>query len=89
MFAPTGTSTGQTGVTGAHIGRVGMDGTHKSLIISTKIMWPNGLTIDYTNDSLNKQRCPPVTLSTYIEKNKVNDNSSFQAPGFVLPGHYS
>ena len=29
-----------------------MDGTHKSLIISTKIVWPNGLTIDYTNDLL-------------------------------------
>lgn len=36
----------------AYIGRVGMDGTLKSLIISTKIMWPNGLTIDYTNDLL-------------------------------------
>uniref|UniRef100_A0A452F8B2 Low-density lipoprotein receptor-related protein 2 n=1 Tax=Capra hircus TaxID=9925 RepID=A0A452F8B2_CAPHI len=36
----------------AYVGRVGMDGTHKSLIISTKIVWPNGLTIDYTNDLL-------------------------------------
>uniref|UniRef100_A0A8C6B9V0 Low-density lipoprotein receptor-related protein 2 n=1 Tax=Monodon monoceros TaxID=40151 RepID=A0A8C6B9V0_MONMO len=36
----------------AYIGRVGMDGTHKSVIISTKIKWPNGLTIDYTNDLL-------------------------------------
>ncbi|XP_053453877.1 low-density lipoprotein receptor-related protein 2 [Nycticebus coucang] len=36
----------------AYIGRVGMDGTNKSLIISTKIMRPNGITIDYTNDLL-------------------------------------
>ncbi|XP_059560178.1 low-density lipoprotein receptor-related protein 2 [Myotis daubentonii] len=36
----------------AYIGRVGMDGVNKSVIISTKIAWPNGLTIDYTNDRL-------------------------------------
>uniref|UniRef100_A0A3Q2H8C7 Low-density lipoprotein receptor-related protein 2 n=1 Tax=Equus caballus TaxID=9796 RepID=A0A3Q2H8C7_HORSE len=36
----------------AYIGRVGMDGTNKSVIISTKIVWPNGITIDYTNDLL-------------------------------------
>ncbi|XP_069081387.1 low-density lipoprotein receptor-related protein 2 [Pleurodeles waltl] len=36
----------------AFIGRVGMDGKNKTVIISTKIEWPNGLTIDYTNDNL-------------------------------------
>ena len=36
----------------AYIGRVGMDGVNKSVIISTKIEWPNGITIDYTNDLL-------------------------------------
>ncbi|XP_069472259.1 low-density lipoprotein receptor-related protein 2 isoform X2 [Ambystoma mexicanum] len=36
----------------AFIGRVGMDGKNKTVIISTKIEWPNGLTIDYTNDHL-------------------------------------
>lgn len=36
----------------AYIGRIGMDGTNKSVIISTKIEWPNGITIDYTNDLL-------------------------------------
>uniref|UniRef100_A0A8B9LU25 Low-density lipoprotein receptor-related protein 2 n=1 Tax=Astyanax mexicanus TaxID=7994 RepID=A0A8B9LU25_ASTMX len=36
----------------AFIGRVGMDGGNKSAIITTKIEWPNGLTIDYTNDKL-------------------------------------
>ncbi|MCI4378615.1 hypothetical protein PGIGA_G00218000, partial [Pangasianodon gigas] len=36
----------------AFIGRVGMDGNNKSAIITTKIEWPNGLTIDYTNDML-------------------------------------
>ncbi|XP_016414141.1 low-density lipoprotein receptor-related protein 2-like [Sinocyclocheilus rhinocerous] len=36
----------------AFIGRVGMDGSNKSAIIITKIEWPNGLTIDYTNDKL-------------------------------------
>lgn len=38
--------------TKAFIGRVGMDGNNKSAIITTKIEWPNGLTIDYTNDML-------------------------------------
>ena len=28
------------------IERIGMDGTHRSTIISTKIYWPNGLTLD-------------------------------------------
>ncbi|XP_010219077.1 PREDICTED: low-density lipoprotein receptor-related protein 2, partial [Tinamus guttatus] len=36
----------------AYIGRVGMDGKDKTVIISTKLEWPNGLTIDYTNDKL-------------------------------------
>uniref|UniRef100_A0A3Q2YC63 Uncharacterized protein n=1 Tax=Hippocampus comes TaxID=109280 RepID=A0A3Q2YC63_HIPCM len=36
----------------AFIGRVGMDGTKKVAVITTKIEWPNGLTIDYTNDKL-------------------------------------
>ncbi|XP_072468338.1 low-density lipoprotein receptor-related protein 2 isoform X1 [Notamacropus eugenii] len=35
-----------------YIGRVGMDGTNKTVIISTKLSWPNGITIDYTNDKL-------------------------------------
>lgn len=29
-----------------------MDGKEKTVIISTKLEWPNGLTIDYTNDKL-------------------------------------
>lgn len=29
-----------------------MDGKDKMVIISTKLEWPNGLTIDYTNDKL-------------------------------------
>ncbi|CAB1435033.1 unnamed protein product, partial [Pleuronectes platessa] len=36
----------------AFIGRVGMDGLNKAAIITTKIEWPNGITIDYTNDKL-------------------------------------
>ncbi|KAG8510408.1 Low-density lipoprotein receptor-related protein 2 [Galemys pyrenaicus] len=36
----------------AYIARIGMDGTNKSVIISTKLEWPNGITIDYTNDLL-------------------------------------
>ncbi|XP_037704852.1 low-density lipoprotein receptor-related protein 2 isoform X2 [Choloepus didactylus] len=36
----------------AYIGRIGMDGTNRSVIISTKLEWPNGITIDYTNDRL-------------------------------------
>jgi len=31
------------------IERVGMDGTNRSVIISTKIYWPNGLTLDIAN----------------------------------------
>lgn len=29
-----------------------MDGINKMAIITTKIEWPNGITIDYTNDKL-------------------------------------
>lgn len=29
-----------------------MDGTNKVAIITTKLEWPNGITIDYTNDKL-------------------------------------
>lgn len=29
-----------------------MDGVNKSVVISTKLEWPNGITIDYTNDLL-------------------------------------
>lgn len=36
----------------AFIGRIGMDGANKTAIITTKIEWPNGITIDYTNDKL-------------------------------------
>lgn len=36
----------------AYIARTGMDGNNKSVIISTKITWPNAITIDYTNDLL-------------------------------------
>ncbi|XP_072435639.1 low-density lipoprotein receptor-related protein 2a isoform X3 [Chiloscyllium punctatum] len=36
----------------AYIGRMGMDGKNKSAIVTTKLEWPNGLTIDYTNDKL-------------------------------------
>lgn len=36
----------------AFIGRVGMDGSNKTAVITTKIEWPNGVTIDYTNDKL-------------------------------------
>ncbi|XP_015843100.1 low-density lipoprotein receptor-related protein 2 [Peromyscus maniculatus bairdii] len=36
----------------AYIARAGMDGANKSVIISTKIEWPNAITIDYTNDLL-------------------------------------
>ncbi|XP_043931281.1 low-density lipoprotein receptor-related protein 2 [Protopterus annectens] len=36
----------------AYIGRAGMDGGNKTAIITTKLEWPNGLTIDYTNDHI-------------------------------------
>ncbi|XP_060535234.1 low-density lipoprotein receptor-related protein 2 [Cylas formicarius] len=32
------------------IERVGMDGTERSVIVNTKIYWPNGLTLDTTTD---------------------------------------
>lgn len=34
------------------IERVGMDGTNRSTIISTKIYWPNGLTLDIVNQRI-------------------------------------
>ncbi|XP_055493679.1 LOW QUALITY PROTEIN: low-density lipoprotein receptor-related protein 2a [Leucoraja erinacea] len=36
----------------AYIGRMGMDGRNASAIITSKLEWPNGITIDYTNDKL-------------------------------------
>ncbi|RVE72792.1 hypothetical protein OJAV_G00041090 [Oryzias javanicus] len=36
----------------AHIGRIGMDGTNRSVIIQDKITWPNGLTLDFVNDRI-------------------------------------
>lgn len=35
-----------------HIGRIGMDGTNRSVIIEDKITWPNGLTLDFINDRI-------------------------------------
>ncbi|KAA0708058.1 Low-density lipoprotein receptor-related protein 1 [Triplophysa tibetana] len=35
-----------------HIGRIGMDGTNRSVIIQDKITWPNGLTLDFINDRI-------------------------------------
>lgn len=35
-----------------HIGRIGMDGTNRSVIIKDKITWPNGLTLDFINDRI-------------------------------------
>lgn len=36
----------------AYIGRAGMDGTNVSAIITTKLEWPNALTIDYTTNKI-------------------------------------
>lgn len=35
-----------------HIGRIGMDGTNRHVIIQDKITWPNGLTLDFINDRI-------------------------------------
>lgn len=35
-----------------HIGRIGMDGTNRSVIVEDKITWPNGLTLDFVNDRI-------------------------------------
>lgn len=35
-----------------HIGRIGMDGTNRSVIVEDKITWPNGLTLDFINDRI-------------------------------------
>lgn len=34
------------------IERAGMDGNHRTAIITTEMQWPNGLTIDYVSDKL-------------------------------------
>lgn len=36
----------------AYIGRVGMDGSNISAIVTTKLEWPNALTIDYTTNKI-------------------------------------
>lgn len=35
-----------------HIGRIGMDGTNRSVIVEDRITWPNGLTLDFVNDRI-------------------------------------
>lgn len=35
-----------------HIGRIGMDGTNRSVVIKDRITWPNGLTLDFVNDRI-------------------------------------
>ena len=35
-----------------HIGRIGMDGSNRSVIVDDKITWPNGLTLDFVNDRI-------------------------------------
>ena len=35
-----------------YIGRVGMNGTGRSKVITEKLVWPNGLTIDYITDRI-------------------------------------
>ncbi|XP_076861463.1 low-density lipoprotein receptor-related protein 1-like isoform X3 [Brachyhypopomus gauderio] len=35
-----------------HIGRIGMDGTNRSVIVEERITWPNGLTLDFINDRI-------------------------------------
>ncbi|XP_066526626.1 low-density lipoprotein receptor-related protein 1-like isoform X2 [Hoplias malabaricus] len=35
-----------------HIGRIGMDGTNRSVIVKDRITWPNGLTLDFVNDRI-------------------------------------
>lgn len=36
----------------AYIGRVGMDGTNATALITTKLEWPSALTIDYTTNKI-------------------------------------
>jgi len=36
----------------SRIEKAGLDGSHRQSLISTDIQWPNGLTIDYSNDRL-------------------------------------
>uniref|UniRef100_A0A8C4QIE6 Low-density lipoprotein receptor-related protein 2 n=1 Tax=Eptatretus burgeri TaxID=7764 RepID=A0A8C4QIE6_EPTBU len=38
--------------TNAYIARAGMDGNDHAVIVSRKLSWPNGLTIDYTSDRI-------------------------------------
>ena len=35
-----------------YIGRIGMDGTNRSKVITEKLGWPNGFTIDYVTDRM-------------------------------------
>ena len=36
----------------AHIGRIGMDGTNRTVVIDTKLVWPNALTIDFITNRI-------------------------------------
>lgn len=36
----------------AHIGRMGMDGSNKTLIVQKSLQWPNGLAIDTVTQTI-------------------------------------
>ena len=35
-----------------YIGRIGMDGSNRTKVITTKLGWPNGMTIDFITNRL-------------------------------------
>ena len=36
----------------SYIGRIGMDGTNYSKVITSKLGWPNGITLDYVTNKI-------------------------------------
>ncbi|CAB1353952.1 unnamed protein product, partial [Coregonus sp. 'balchen'] len=50
-----------------HIGRIGMDGANRTVIVEDRITWPNGLTLDFINDLLS-QDIPHIFAMTLFEE---------------------
>lgn len=72
------------------IGKIGMDGTNRSVIVDTKITWPNGLTLDYINSRIYwaDAREDYIEFASLDGSNRHTGESDGAPvpPGFVGPG---
>lgn len=69
-----------------HIGRIGMDGSNRSVIVEDKITWPNGLTLDFVNDRIYwaDAREDYIAFASLDGTNRHTSNSRISSMGASL-----